>query len=159
MNTTLKFRFLQGMTLIGALFLLSGCFAKSCQKLPDQRFQSITETEWRLVYSTDPSTASQLNNFNFTILTFTDSFDIQMTSVKNNQQAGTPEVVGDYTVQNGEFIVAKLQSFDGSDLGTMTWSFTLSRILTLIDTSTGFTFIFYPFEGIVKPDFQCEFKF
>ncbi|MEZ4752657.1 MAG: hypothetical protein R3B54_19080 [Bdellovibrionota bacterium] len=158
MNTTLKHRIAEGMALLGALFLLSGCFAKSCQKLPEQRFQSITETEWRLVYTTDPSTASQLNNFNFTILSFTDSFDLQMTSVKNNQQAGTPEVVGEYAVQNGEFIIAKLEKFDGTSLGTTVWSFQLSRTLTLIDTATGFTFVFYPFEGIVKPDFQCEFK-
>lgn len=160
MNTVFKFYVVRILSLIGLLFLLSGCFAKSCQQLPTQRIQSITETEWRLVFTNDPNTASRLNNYNFTILSFTDSFDMQITSVKNNQQSGTPEVIGNYNVLADQpVIVAELEDFQGNSLGTTTWAFTLNRKLELTDMNTGATFIFYPFEGIVKPDFQCEFKF
>lgn len=158
MNTALKTTLIQSITVLSVMLMLSGCLLPPCQQLPEEPFQSVTDTEWRLVSTTDANAAANLNNFNFIIFTFTQDFGIQFTTVDLNTQSGNPITEGRYDViPEQKLIVAELTRVGDGSQSNVVWRYRLGSKLELTDTASGQHYEFYPFEGIVKPDFQCKF--
>src|SRR6476620_4202589 len=83
------------LALIG--FAGLGC-QKKCQQAPTTSFKSITDTDWRLVESTDPDVAKSLSVYTFLIWHFDNSFTGNIINVVNNLKYNTPVLTLNFNV-------------------------------------------------------------
>ncbi len=142
-------------TLIFFIAILTLCACeRRCQQLPEQPFQSVSDTEWRLVRSTARGDEG-LDAFNFYILKLDQAMTIEIYYVRNNRRDPEPTYYGSYYVPSEGVIIAELQTAQSSGAQSVQYQFDLSNRLYLY--AGGATMEFYPFEGIVKPDNLCTF--
>jgi hypothetical protein len=170
MRAAVKYR---GLVIgLSALLLVSTGCQKLCQQPATQAFTSITQTQWRLVSTTDPKVSPNLTNFTFLIWTFSTNFTGQILKVINNEQYNNPVFTFQFNVDPSSNIIlidyqtpatattnANGQATAGTptDNGTFQYTYSLNVTLDLNDTTEGYTYHFVPFEGVVNPDEACSF--
>lgn len=138
---------------------------KKCQQ-NTQRFKSVTETQWRLVETTDPAVVEELDNFNFLIVSFATNSTGAVQRVVDNEMFETPistivwvpntkakQIRIQYTSVPAEETTAQVTE---GDLGTFDYSYSLGKELEMTD-NTGSYYRYVPFTGIVSPDIDCQF--
>jgi hypothetical protein len=152
---------------IGLLLAVTGC-QKKCQQPPATPFQSITDTEWRLVESDDPSVSATLTRFTFLIWKFDATLTGSIINVVNNLKYNNPVLTMNYQINADDGLIeiqfvspgqpdAQGNPTQGTVQGQTTYQYALKRDLTLYDTSKGYTYRFVQFQGIVNPDNTCVF--
>jgi hypothetical protein len=156
---------------LGALLvLLPGC-QKKCQPPVTERFQTLSETQWRLVETTDRSVKG-LDRFNFLIYNFARNFSGNIQQVRYNDLFETPFKTFNWNVNpdSGELVLRYQEiappATDGTQSGGGTtsrqgptdvfYSYDLGRELELFD-QRGNYYRFVPFTGVVDPDSSCVF--
>ncbi len=155
--------------------LTVSCQKKRCQAPAEQPFQTIVETQWRLVETTDPHPNFKgLNQTNFFIMIFKRNYTGDFKRVENNDLYETPVATFVYNIDpEAKRIVTEITenavtvSSDPSGAAPsaapsgqksqLDFKYTLGREFTLTRVSAGFFYRFVPFTGIVDPDKQCVF--
>jgi hypothetical protein len=163
--------FVEFLVTLGLVFLATGCQMK-CQQLTEQ-LTSLSDKELRMAETTDP-TVRDLTNTNFITMSFFNNYTGEVHKVQNNNRFNAAALVFTYNV-NPDQKTLKIQystpatedngsgsgsggSSGGDPVGNpKVYTYTLSNQLMLTDTTSGFTYRFVPFEGIVKPDQKCTF--
>ncbi len=145
---------------IFALLSMAACQRK-CQPMATQSYQSLVETPWRLVQSTDPEVARNLNNYNFLVVSFNRNSTGEVKRVVDNDQYDTP-VQTLVWVPNVSTKMIRVQYSSASgaapgDDGTFDYTYTLGRQLEMTDTTNGYYYRYVPFQGVVDPDVSCSF--
>lgn len=159
--------------LAAAFWLIAACQQRKCQAPAEQAFQTIVETQWRLVETTDPHpNFRSLNQTNFFIMTFKRNFTGDFKRVENNDLFETPVATFVYNVDPGSRrivteITENAVTVDPSAAtpaapaegkkSVVDFKYTLSREFTLTRANSGFFYRFVPFLGVVDPDKQCVF--
>lgn len=152
-----------------AVLIFSAACQRRCQAPSTQTFRSVTETQWRLVETTDAKLLEDLDNFNFEILQFAANSTGAINRVVNNEQFETPiatiawvpntqakSMRIQYTsvpVSTGENTTAP----KAGDLGTFDYNYKLGRDLQMQELRTGNFYRYVPFTGVVSPDIDCTF--
>ncbi len=161
------------------LALLSVICFPACQQLcqqPGQALTTITNQQFRLVSTTDPS-VQNLSNTNFEIIQFSNNYTGSVFKVQNNEEFNTPALTFTYNVSPSTnqlsltFSEPADNSGGGDGVSTPTqvgspemFQYNLTNELDL--TAQGgcvsqggqpCTYRFVPFQGIVLPDQQCTF--
>lgn len=161
MRTQRCIRWMQLLALGWFLTQSLGCGAK-CQQPPSQPYTTITATDWRLVTTNNPQPQyKNISNTSTIILTFRANFQGEVDSLQDNNRQ--PALGLTYSVQNsnsssGQVKVSYFPLSDPSQgNGSTTYNYTLNTELDLVETGTGYTYRFVPFQGIVLPDQVCSF--
>jgi hypothetical protein len=165
-------------------FWFVGC-NKKCQAPPSNPFTTFTGTDWRLIDTTKPGMANQVDKFNTVILSFTTNFEGGLKTLVNNNESESAVCSLKYNVQSsggsgrltiqyrdpstGQNAQGQPGSSGTSGNGQTTagtcpeppnpidYTYNLSNSLTLTEVNTGYTYNYVPFQGIVNPDDNCTF--
>jgi hypothetical protein len=163
-----SFLCLAGVALALSL-LLVGC-QKKCQPPVTQKFQTLAETQWRLVETSDTSVKG-LDRFNFLIYNFARNFSGNIQQVRYNDLFETPFKTFNWNINpDTQQLVIRYQDIAPPAEGTATqagsgnrqgptdslYAYDLGRELELYD-ERGSYYRFVPFTGVVDPDSTCEF--
>ncbi len=147
---------------IGALFTCLGIFTvscnKKCQPPPEQPLKSITETEWRLVETTNSQLKTSLSKTSFPIFAFKPNNEGEIFDVQNNNRPDTADTLFDYLVnpEDGTLRISYRKTGTEPSEGTaIDYRYDLGRDLELTQT-TGTYYRFVPFRGIINPDDTCD---
>jgi hypothetical protein len=155
---------------LGAICLLlafTGC-QKKCQQGPATAFQSITDTEWRLVESDEPQVQSSLTRFTFLIWKFDPTLTGTVINVVDNLKYNNPILTMNYQIDPDQGMLqikftapgapdANGNPTQGTDQGTSLYAYELARDLRIYDQNKGYYYRFVQFQGIVNPDNTCIF--
>jgi hypothetical protein len=160
--------------LIGTLGIGLGCVI-SCQQLcqpPGGPFTTFTGQQWRLVSTTNPS-ITNLSNTDFEMIQFNVDFTGQINRVQDNQEITTPLYTFQYNVDptsntlkvqytipsgGGDGGTGSSSNLGNSSGGIVTYTYQLGTNFVLTEQTTGFTYTFVPFQGVVLPDESCSFQ-
>ncbi len=136
----------------------TGCLQK-CQQPELQSFRSVVDAQWRLVESTDPAVAGELDRFNFLIVTFGRNNSGTVHKVVDNDQYNDPVMTLQWVPEPSSKLLRIKYTLteDGSDQGTFDYKYTLNGELNLREVGTGYLFRYIPFKGVVDPDSNCTF--
>ena len=167
LSQTLKLGFISVAAMSQVLFSTVACQRKCQNTTSATAFKSVTETQWRLVETTDPGVAESLDNFNFLILQFATNGTGAVTRVVNNEQYETP-ISSILWVPNAKVKQMRIQytsvptsnsasAVQSGDLGTFDYKYTLGKQLELYESGSGYYSRYVPFTGVVAPDVECEF--
>jgi hypothetical protein len=151
---------------------LSAC-QKKCQPPVTQKFQTLAESQWRLVETNDASVKG-LDRFNFLIYNFARNFSGNIQQVRFNDLFETPFKTFNWNINpDSQQLVIRYQDIapptdapaDGATGSTTIarqgptdsfYSYDLGRELELYD-QRGNYYRFVPFTGVVDPDSTCIF--
>lgn len=151
---------------LACVFALTGC-QKKCQAPVTQKFQTLAETQWRLVETSDAS-VKNLDRFNFLIYNFARNFSGNIQQVRYNDLFETPFKTFNWNINpDTQQLVIRYQDIappvegegTGSSRASATdslYSYDLNRELELYDQSGNY-YRFVPFTGVVDPDSTCVF--
>lgn len=149
----------------------AGCQRK-CQAAATQRFQTLSETQWRLVETTDAQ-VQNLDRFNFLIFNFSRNFSGNVQRVVFNDLYETPVLTFNWNISNNGTLLVKYSNIQGGgdplagggeggpsqprSVATTEYFYDLGRELELYDAATNAYYRFVPFTGVVDPDSDCVF--
>jgi len=154
---------LASLGLVLAMALVGAC-GKKCQPPVTQKFQTLSETQWRLVETSD-SSVKNLDRFNFLIYNFSRNFSGNIQQVRYNDLFETPFKTFNWNINpDTQQLVIRYQDIappaDGSTsrqgATDSLYSYDLNRELELYD-QRGNYYRFVPFTGVVDPDSSCTF--
>lgn len=137
--------------------MLSAC-QQLCQQPNQQPIQSLVDTQWRLVETTDPALAQELDRFNFKILTFRGNFQGEFQDVVFNDLVETPQATFRWNVES-DFLLMALQPTAGGTETQLRFDYTkppIGRALEMVEAD-GSYYRYVPFTGVVNPDSTCTF--
>jgi hypothetical protein len=157
-------------TYFAAIFLVllsTVACQRRCQPASTELFASVTQTQWRLAQTTDPTVSETLDNFNFLIVQFGSNGTGAVNRVVSNDMFETP-IATILWVPNAKSQLMRIQyssvPAEGStqsgtqgDLGTFDYRYELGRELELFEQQTGNYYRYVPFTGVVNPDTECQF--
>lgn len=168
------FRLASALSLLVGAQLLLGC-QKKCQAPVEQAFTNLSQTEWRIVNSTNPGFKG-LDNFTFLTMRFNRDFTGEVYFVNLNQKSETPDKIfkwkADPRTQQlaTAYTDAPAEDADpeaeappeSTEANLINYKYTLGRELNLRETKTGYTYRLVPFDesfngGIIEPDSNCTF--
>lgn len=146
------------------VLLFGAACQKKCQPAEAKAFKSLVDTPWRLVESSDPDVARELDRFNFLIVTFSRNNTGVVNRVVDNDQYDTP-IMQLVWVPDPQARMLRIQysssTFnDGTgagDAGTFDYFYALGRQLEMYESDRGYYYRYVPFKGIVDPDSSCVF--
>lgn len=153
------------------LALATTACQKRCQALETTSFKSLVDAQWRLVESTDPQVINNLNNYNFTILTFNRDNTGDLKRVVDNSQYDIPVYnllwapnpmahlirIQFSTVTAPTQPGQQVQAANPGDGGTTDYEYYLGTQLEMYDLNKGYYYRYVPFKGVVNPDTVCSF--
>lgn len=152
-------KFSAWLLLVLALPNLVAC-QRRCQPAAQQSFQSLVDTAWRLVQTTDPLVAPSLNNYNFLVVTFARNNTGDVKRVVDNDQYDNPVQtlvwVPSVATKTLRIQYTSAAGTTGDD-GTFDYQYSLGRQLEMRLQSTGYYYRYVPFQGVVDPDVLCSF--
>jgi hypothetical protein len=161
--------------LVGTVLVAVGCLV-SCQQLcqsPGGPYTTFTGQQWRLVSTTNPSITG-LSNTNFEMMQFAVDFTGSINRVQDNQEITTPLYTFQYNVDPTSNTLKVQYTIptgggDGglgnsagdvgnSSGGIVTYTYQLGTDFVLTEQTTGYSYTFVPFQGVVLPDESCTFQ-
>lgn len=160
-----------GIITFTGIFFLSTLLVLGCQancQPSSGPLGSLTEKEYRLVETSDP-TVKNLTNTNFVTMIFHNNYTGEVHKVQDNNRFNNPALVFSFNIDPEQkkikiqYTTPQQEGQDGAKTGgepvgnPKTYNYTLGSELKLVDATSGFSYRFVPFEGIVKPDQKCTF--
>jgi len=151
--------------------LLVGCGQKKCQPAAEQPFQSIIDTAWRMVESTDPIVKNNTDNYNFIVMTFGINRLGMMQKVVNNDLFENPlyNLRYDINPSNKTLTVnyeeppappadgGQPPSAEPVSTTVVQYTYKIGKELELTEVKSGNYHRLVPYQGVVEPDRQCTF--
>ncbi len=155
--------------LLSTLVLFGGVACqKRCQALDSTVYKSVVDAQWRLVESSDPDVAKNLNNYNFLLVSFARNYTGDVKRVVDNDQYDTPVYSITWVSDTNSKLVriqystvtgtgTQTQAANPGDGGTFDYMYNLSTELTMYETKRGYYYRYVAFKGVVNPDTECTF--